>query len=249
MLQSFLKTRPHVDRFLCEVLKKDRLHLPKLRLQHLYETFDEHAITIRTLPRGSWSTSLSDIVLLLKIALCTGATRLLEAGSFRGYTALLLAQHVDDESQIVAVDQDAKHGEAYRDTPYASAIERRVGKIDSSTFDQDETQSFDFIFLDAGHLYDDVKHDTELLLPYLSDQGTFIWHDYANWGYFSGHNGVPEYLNELSTDYPLVHVEGSDLAMYSPAWSSSQRSSLEKALTQSKENARYNPWTTSALRG
>jgi hypothetical protein len=31
-----------------------------------------------------------------------------------------------------------------------------------------------------------------VLLPLLSPTGIFVWHDYANWGRFSGKNGVPE---------------------------------------------------------
>jgi predicted O-methyltransferase YrrM len=185
-----------------------------------------------------------DIVMLLKIVRCARPSRLLEVGSYRGYTALLLAQHMDGDAHLVTVDQDERHGEAYRGTPFTERIDRRVGTTGTGVLD-DSPGTYDFIFLDAGHKYHEVKHDTELLLPLLTQDGFILWHDYENWGFFNGINGVPEYLHELAQDRPVAQVSGTGMAMHSPAWSNHRREAFEAALLTESAG----PWTTSKLRG
>jgi spermidine synthase len=247
-LQNFFYYRPFADRTLCHFLKQ-RLLLPDLSLQTLWKDFEAKPVTLHQLPKGSWSTPLADVVMLLKVVVCTNPKRLLEVGSFRGYTALYLAQHIAPDARIVTVDLDPNHGEAYQNTQYANRIDRRIGQTNSALFQQDEPGSYDFIFLDADHTYQGVKYDTELLLPLLSDTGVFLWHDYANWGYFDGKNGVPEYLNELSKTLPIAHVLGSDLAIYSPQWSGDRQANYQKALLQNITQTRTDPWATPVLRG
>ena len=92
LVQSWLWTHPFAERTLCHFLRQ-RLSLPTLSLQSLFPDFDQRGITLRQMPRGGWSTPLADVVMLLKLAACAGSKRLLEiVSSFRGYTALLLAQ-------------------------------------------------------------------------------------------------------------------------------------------------------------
>jgi Methyltransferase domain len=247
-LQKFFYYRPFADRTLCHFLKK-RLLLPEISLQTLWEEFDQHPVVLHQLPKGSWSTPLADVAIILKIVVCHHPKKLLEVGSFRGYTALYLAQHIATDARIVTVDLDPQHGEAYQNTRYADQIDRRIGKTSSALFQQDEPGSYDFIFVDADHTYDGVKYDTELLLPLLSPTGFFLWHDYANWGYFDGKNGVPEYLNELSKMLPIAHISGSDLAIYSPAWSGDQQAKYQNALLPKISPTQIDPWSTATLRG
>jgi hypothetical protein len=216
-LRFFFRHRPFADRTLCHFLRR-RLTLPMLSLADLFPDFDQRVVNIGQLPRGNWSTPLADVVMLLKIAVCTEPKRLMEIGSYRGYTALFLAEHVSPDARIVTIDRHPNHGEAYRDTPVASKIERRVGATDRAMFAQDGLATYDLIFVDADHSYESVRNDTELILPLLSPTGFVVWHDYANWGYFSGENGVPEYLGELGATLPIGHVAGSTLAVHSPSW-------------------------------
>jgi Methyltransferase domain len=248
MIRRFFYYRPFADRTLCHFLKQ-RLLLPDLSLQTLWEDFEAQPVTLHQLPKGSWSTPLADVVMLLKVVVCTNPKRLLEVGSFRGYTALYLAQHISSDARIVTVDRDPNHGEAYQNTKYADRIDRRIGQTSAALFESDRPGFYDFIFLDADHTYAGVKHDTELLLPLLSPTGYFLWHDYANWGYFDGKNGVPEYLNELSKTLPIAHISGSDLAIYSPAWSGEQKAHYQNALLPKVAPTRTDPWATAALRG
>lgn len=247
-LQNFFYYRPFADRTLCHFLKQ-RLLLPELSLQALWNNFEDQPVILHQLPKGSWSTPLADVILLLKAIVCTAPKKILEVGSFRGYTALYIAQHVAADARIVTVDRDPNHGEAYRNTHYVDRIDRRIGQTSQALFQQDEPESYDFIFLDADHRYAGVKHDTELLLPLLSPSGYFLWHDYANWGYFDGKNGVPEYLNELSKTLPIAHISGSDLAIYSPAWKNEKQEVYQNALLSKVAPTRTDPWSTAILRG
>lgn len=248
MLKSFFYYRPFADRTLCHFLKQ-RMCLPDLQLQNLFEDFDQQPIMFHQFPQGAWSTPLADVAMLLKLAVCTKPKRLMEVGSFRGYTALYLAQHTPTDAQIVTVDQYPDHGEAYRHSPYAEKIERRVGKTSPELFAADLPGSYDLIFIDADHSYEGVKHDTELVLPLVAPNGFLVWHDYANWGYFDGKNGVPEYLGELASRLPIAHVLGSDLAIYSPAWAAEKQIQFQQALQEKLAPQQIDPWKTAAMRG
>ena len=248
VFKKFFYYRPFADRTLCHFLKQ-RMNLPDLHLQNLFEDFDQRSIMFHQLPQGGWSTPLADVAMLLKLAACTKPQRLMEVGSFRGYTALCLAQHTSLEAQIVTVDQYPDHGEAYRHSSYARKIERRVGKTSSELFANDKPGSYDLIFLDADHSYAGVKHDTELLLPLVAPDGYLVWHDYANWGYFNGKNGVPEYLGELADRLPIAHIMGSDLAIHSPAWAAEKKPQFCKALQEKLAPHQIDTWQTAAMRG
>jgi hypothetical protein len=221
-----------------------------LSLADLFRDFDQRIVNIGQLPRGSWSTPLADVVMLLKIALCAEPKRLMEIGSYRGYTALFLARHISPDARIVTIDRHPDHGEAYRNISLASMIERRVGAADRAMFAQDESVIYDLIFIDADHSYESVRNDTELVLPLLSPDGFIVWHDYANWGYFSGENGVPEYLGELAARLPIGQVVGSTLAIHSPSWISGAGKERFRSATQvdARENGE-NPWQGNLPRG
>jgi predicted O-methyltransferase YrrM len=249
--RRLFQSRPFADQILCHFLRR-RLTLPELMLSSLFDEFDQQPVTVRHIPRGNWSTPMQDVVMLLKIAVCTNPAKLMEIGSFRGYTALYLAQHVSPESRIVTVDSYPDHGEAYRNKPEAAYIDRRIGEIGPALFAKDEPASFDLIFIDADHTYDGVRRDTEVALPLLSPCGFCLWHDYANWGYFTGANGVPEYLEELSSCLPIAHVSGSSLAIHCPSWGIEGHPSRARYLNSIHEasmpDPATNPWDTDELR-
>jgi len=247
-LRPFFRHRPFADRTLCHFLRR-RLTLPMLSLADLFPNFDERIVSIGQLPSGSWSTPLADVVMLLKIAVCTEPKRLMEIGSYRGSTALFLAQHISPDARIVTIDRHPDHGEAFRKTSVANMIERRVGETGRAMFAQDQPATYDLIFIDADHSYQSVRNDTELVLPLLSPAGFIVWHDYANWGYFSGQNGVPEYLGELAAQLPIGHVLGSTLAMHSPGWASGAGGERFRSATQTETGKIADPWQGNLPRG
>jgi hypothetical protein len=174
----------------------------------------------------------------------------MEVGSYRGHTALMLAKHLDADARIVTVDVDERHGDAFRDTPYATRIERRVTRVQSDAFLNDAPCSYDLIFLDADHAYAAVKRDTAILLDLLSERGHFVWHDYGNWGKFSGKNGVPEFLHALSGQRPVAQIAGTWLAVHSPAWSSGEGAiKFRNALIENDNVPHRDPWASEVTRG
>jgi predicted O-methyltransferase YrrM len=242
--------RPRLEAAMSE-LDRDRLKLPIVNPRVMFEGFDEHAVVLRQLPAGPWSSPVADIVTLAKIALCLKPLRVLEVGSYRGYTTRLLAEHTPDACRIVAFDRDARHGDAYRGTELERKIERRVGTVSREAFAADAPGSFDLIFLDADHTFEAVSHDTSILLPLVAPRGIFVWHDYANWGRFSRKNGVPETLHALAKELPAVAIAGSWLAAYSPAWRSPEGAQRIARATHSMSTMLSNedPWTTNQQRG
>jgi predicted O-methyltransferase YrrM len=250
MLSKIFYYRPRLEAALSE-LDHGRLKLPITNPCLLFDGFDRQPVTLTELPAGPWSSPIADVVTLVKIALSVRPRRVLEVGSYRGYTTRLLAEHTPQDTRIVAFDRDARHGEAYRDSPVASKIERRIGEVSAAAFAKDPPGGYDLIFLDADHTFSAVKHDTEVLLPLLAPTGIFLWHDYANWGRFSQKNGVPEFLHELAMRHPVAAVGGSTLAAYMPVWASEVGA---KVLAEARQGGMTNrpgddPWATQELRG
>lgn len=228
---------------LCLLLVPDRLRLPEVDLSELFVAPDHTSVAIQKIPRGTWSSPVVDLVLLCKLVALAKPKRVLELGSFRGYSAYGIASHLDDGARLVTVDCDPNHGEAYRDTPLEARIERRVGYIAPELFAADPPGQYDFIFIDADHRYGAVKHDTETVLPLLAPGGWIVWHDYANWGFFNGGCGVPEYLAELSKDRLVVHLSGSNMAMHRPCWSEvTERSRMLQSIKATTGKAKGGPW-------
>lgn len=210
---------PWLEHALCLQLLPGRMRLERVELSSLFAGADSIPVAVDRVPDGPWRTQLDDLVWLIKIARATSAASVLELGSYRGVTAAYLARNLPDGGRIVAVDIDPDHGAAYRGTALEGRIERRTGAIGPALFRGDPPESYDLIFVDASHAYDDVRRDTEIALGLIARGGHIVWHDYSNFGYFNGHSEVPEFLNDLATSKPVLALAGSTLAIHSPAWS------------------------------
>ena len=66
-----------------------------------------------------------------------------------------------------------------------------------------------FVFIDGGHTYDIIKSDTEKSFQMVKN-GIIIWHDYNS----KIHGDVTTYLNELSKDKKIFHIENTMLAFH-----------------------------------
>jgi len=203
-------------------------------------------VTVGVLPKGNWAAPVNDTITLMKLASVMRPPRILELGSYRGHTAKALLENAPD-ARLTAVDIDPQHGEAYRATPLEERVDRRVGVIGPEVLPAAENGSFDLVFVDADHSRDAAEHDTQVALDMVRDHGTVLWHDYSNWGWFTGDCGVPEVLNELASRVPVAHVMGSNIAVHRPAWVD-DRSELDAALEATREQARKGHWQTSTAR-
>jgi hypothetical protein len=231
---------------LCLMLQPKRLSLPVVELEDIAGPIP--GIRIERMPRGLWSSPVVDLITMARVTAAIKPRRALELGSFRGYTAAAIAEHLPQEGLLVTVDVNPQHGDVYQNTPLAARIERRVGTA-REVLAADPDGSFDLVFIDADHRYPGVKADTETVLRLVGPRGWLLWHDYANWGYFSGGCGVPEYLSELSETLPVLHLAGTNLAVHSPYWQQPEgRRSYEQALARMSERKSQDPWASEVAR-
>ncbi|MGH8529180.1 MAG: O-methyltransferase [Nevskiales bacterium] len=240
-LVKFLARRPlgkrlvfffELERGLCSTLVPQRMGLREVPIKTLFPDADDIGITVDVIPEGDWSCQMGDLIQLLKLVRLLQPQRVLELGSFRGYTAAYIARNLPAGGRVVAVDIDPEHGSAYRGTAQERSIERRTGAIADTLFNASDRGSYDLVFIDADHRYAGVRNDTEVALKLVSPRGYIAWHDYANFGYFNGICQVPEYLTELARSKPLVNLAGTTLALYSPAWESGSPGEQHHVLQQ-----------------
>lgn len=234
---------PAVDTLLTRKLPELR-HLPERNPGQCVPDFNTTKVTIRQCSVGVWSTPLIDMVVLLKCVLGFRSRRILEIGSYLGYTARLLAENTDSETRITTLDEYPEHGSAYRGTPLEQKIDRRIGKISLEHFRPDE--EYDLIFVDADHRFESVINDTQVAMSLLAENGVLVWHDYQQENHFHGLNGVPEALRIFSKSIPIVALQGTYLAVYSryPGWETAR---FVKNVSAGKMAA--DPWSDQTLRG
>jgi predicted O-methyltransferase YrrM len=234
--------KPRVDQFLAGFLKY-RKYLPECEASDIVPNFSGTEVCFSQAPIGNWSTPLIDVFVVIKAALGFQSQRILELGSYRGDTARLLAENTADNVAICAVDISEQHGDSYRGKDVARKITRKVGRITTDLFAENE--KYDLIFVDADHDFTSVMNDTEVAFKVLAEHGVILWHDYRQDSYFHGMCGVAEALNHFSKDHAIYAVHGTWLAIFSnkPGW---ETAALKTKLNQ-KPSASV--WEERQLRG
>lgn len=110
----------------------------------------------------------------------SGARRVLEIGTYTGYSALSMAEALPDDGQLISCEVDERHAALAREhiarSPDAAKIEVRVGPALNTIATLDG--KFDLVFIDADKpAYLDYY---EAVLPLLSERG-FICVDNVLW--------------------------------------------------------------------
>lgn len=118
--------------------------------------------------------------LLNMLVAISGAQRILEIGTFTGYSALSMAEALPDDGLLITCELDPSHAELARShfaaSEHGRKIELRVGPA-SETIAEVEGP-FDMVFIDADKpSYVDYY---EAVLPLLSERG-FICADNVLW--------------------------------------------------------------------
>jgi predicted O-methyltransferase YrrM len=117
-----------------------------------------------------------------------GGGTILNLGDLSGGSAILLAQGLRDrklDGHVFTVDNySAEMAEISRKNMKKAGVEKWITILNFSTdaahkhFCQLPSKDiFDFIFIDAGHSYDDVKADWERFSPMLKEKGIISFHD------------------------------------------------------------------------
>lgn len=108
------------------------------------------------------------------LVFATGARRVLEIGTFSGYSALSMAAGLPPDGRIVTCDVDPRHAEVARRfaeaSPYADRIEIRVGPA-LETLAMLEGP-FDLVFVDADK--GNYTNYYEAVLPKLAARGLIV---------------------------------------------------------------------------
>ncbi len=102
------------------------------------------------------ATAPEQVQLLALLRRLMGARRVLEVGTFTGYTALWLALELPETGSILCLDHDAEVGAvaraAWEEAGVDDRIELRVGDAKerlATLFDEGEASTFDFAYIDA----------------------------------------------------------------------------------------------------
>ncbi len=104
----------------------------------------------------------------------TGARRVLEIGTFTGYSALSMAAALPPEGRIVTCDIDPATNEVARraaaESPYADRIEFRLGPALDTIATLEGP--FDLVFIDADK--ESYRSYYEAVLPELAERGVIV---------------------------------------------------------------------------
>ena len=184
-------------------------------------------------PIGMGSVTLVDQIVLLALAQITTPEKIIEVGTFLGFTTSLLSMNTS--AKIVSIDlpqtselkelkyndelievdgnhnddflrkQQALKGEMYLEFLTKEQRERvELVKADSTTIDfRSEFDQADFVFIDGGHEKSIVEKDTTNARSLVSE-GVIIWHDFGS----NIHDDVTEFLKQQSGHH-IFHVIGS----------------------------------------
>lgn len=179
------------------------------------------------------AANLLERLALGRLVQTSGAMRIFEIGTFRGVTAVSMAQNAPAGATIWTLDlppdmtaKDVAHtvyasanrsgfhrmveqgaerevGAAIKDYRGAATIEQLHG--DSMTFDFSAYAPIDLFFVDGCHDYEHARRDTEAALSCTRPGGLIVWHDYT-W------STVERAANELCDG--ITWIAGTSLAFH-----------------------------------
>jgi caffeoyl-CoA O-methyltransferase len=108
------------------------------------------------------------------LVFATSARRVLEIGTFSGYSALSMAAGLGPGGSLVTCEVDPRHAEVARravaDSPYADRVEIRLGPALETVDTLDGP--FDLVFIDADKPNYGAYY--EAVLPKLADRGLIV---------------------------------------------------------------------------
>jgi caffeoyl-CoA O-methyltransferase len=108
------------------------------------------------------------------LVFATQATRVLEIGTFTGYSSIAMAAGLPHDGSIISLEFDAHHATTARGNIAAAGLESRISVIEGPALESlaGLTGPYDLIFIDA----DKVNYDAyfEAVLPMLAPHGLIV---------------------------------------------------------------------------
>ena len=166
---------------------------------------------------------------LLAVAKSINARRVLEIGTYDGFTALNLVANLPEGGEVATVDlpegadqtelraqgiSNAATGDIigsmYRNEPERAKI--KEVRADSSQLEWKElAPKIDLIFVDGCHDYQYVLKDSMNAIASVKSGGVIFWHDYGQ------AVDVTQVLDELAKKHPVRAIKGTRLAVMTAA--------------------------------
>lgn len=124
-------------------------------------------------------SEITDLVLFLASHFAGNPIAYLEVGSAAGGTCFVFNKYLNiQKNVIIDINQHPKHHHrktVLKDVPRVEHVGNSL-YADSVYFAR-ENGPYDLMFIDAGHSYEEVKHDIANYSPLLRSGGTLIFHD------------------------------------------------------------------------
>ena len=134
---------------------------PSAELQNLIPATQDFAPHVSHMQVGHLEGNLLSILVKLM-----GATRILEFGTFTGYSALAMAESLPDHGVVFTLDRDPKATavavDHWNQSPHGSKIKLMLG--DAKETCKTLNESFDMAFIDADKSGYDFYYETSLKL-------------------------------------------------------------------------------------
>ena len=167
-------------------------------LGQIFPGLDREAVHLETPPRvEDGGVSLKELALIAAIARWLQPRRVLEIGTFQGWTTHNIALQLTARAEVVTVDlplhaiprlgsdgwnekylPSRGRRPVFVEKPTRSRIRRIEG--DTAELEAREVgQDFEMIFIDGAHSAAYLENDTSLALAVAAPSCVILWHDYA----------------------------------------------------------------------
>lgn len=203
--------------------------LPRKTLQEIFPGVESLDLKLRvpySRVAGA-TTDVQELTCLLAVMKLIRARKVLEIGTYNGFTTLNLASNLDEQPDAFVCTLDftpeeaagpiehlsvacnpSQVGSRFKGESEAKKIRQVFGdstKIDWKTLGG----PFDLIFIDGGHHFECVKSDTENAFRNLAPGGAIFWHDY---GFIID---VSQAVDAAGATKPIFGLLGTRMAVYS----------------------------------
>lgn len=207
--------------------------VPENSLDHILPGADcaEVVMLPRLIRSHKWAMPEHELLVLGAIANHIKPKLVVEFGTFRGGSTLVMASNSASDACVITIDLDPtlrkthEHGTGvglsdfdvgclFRGTRYEKQIEQRFANS-VEFMDDDLVGKADLILVDADHTYEFARRDTEKAIKLLKPGGTIVWHDYTWEPQNSECAGVTRTVNEFwETHGNCARIAGTRFAIY-----------------------------------
>jgi len=193
--------------------------------------FAEVVMLPRLIRSHKWAMPEHELLVLGAIAKQLKPKLVVEFGTFRGGSTLVMASNSAIDARVITIDLDPtlrkthEHGTGvglsdfdvgclFRGTHYERQIEQRFANS-VEFMDNDLIGQADLILVDADHTYEFARRDTEKAMQLLKPGGTIVWHDYTWEPQNSECAGVTRTVNEFwQANGRCARIAGTRFAIY-----------------------------------